>query len=162
MPDRSLRPSRIFLAVGLAFFLIVNSTALAATVDNFVLLDHKGGGHELFYDKSAKAIVIMIQGNGCPIVRNAWPTFSDIRDRYEQKGVKFLMLNANLQDDRDSIAAEAEMFGFDLPILGDDMDGFVTREEMAGSRWSRLDVGEFAEADNNGDGKLSYSEYAQR
>ena len=62
----------------------------------------------------------MVQGNGCPIVRNAWPTLKALRDEYSGKGVEFLMLNSNLQDDRDTIRAEAEAFGIDVPILVDE------------------------------------------
>ena len=57
-----------------------------------------------------KAIVIMIQGNGCPIVRNAWPVYRQLRESIRAKGVEFLMLNSNLQDDRSSVLREAETF----------------------------------------------------
>jgi len=89
-------------------------------VDNFSLLDHKGRAHELYYYDDAPAIVIMIQGNGCPIVRNAWSDYSAVRDQFADKGVEFYMLNANKQDVRASIAEEAENFSFDMPILDDE------------------------------------------
>jgi hypothetical protein len=95
------------------------ATALADRAENFTLLDQHEVAHELKSLESAKAIAIMVQGNGCPIVRNAWPTFSEIRDRYRQKGVEFLMLNSNLQDDRSSVLREAEEFRMDVPILLD-------------------------------------------
>lgn len=88
-------------------------------VDNFVLLDHQGTAHELYYHNDAPAIAIMIQGNGCPIVRNAWSDYKAVRDEFEASGTKFYMLNANPQDDRDDIAEEAAEFGYDLPILKD-------------------------------------------
>lgn len=96
------------------------STAKIDRVDNFVLLDQAGKAHELYYMSDASAIVIMIQGNGCPIVRNAWSDFKAVRDEFEGQGVKFLMLNANPQDSRKDLAGEAEKFGYDLPILKDD------------------------------------------
>ncbi|MGQ9425008.1 redoxin domain-containing protein [Gilvimarinus sp. F26214L] len=89
-------------------------------VDNFKLLDHKGKMHELYYMSDKEAVVIMVQGNGCPIVRNANHTFNDLQSEYEDKGVAFLMLNANLQDNRDSIAKEAAEFGIEAPILVDE------------------------------------------
>ncbi|MBT7335962.1 MAG: redoxin family protein [Gammaproteobacteria bacterium] len=88
-------------------------------VENFRLLDQTGQSHELFYHSDASAIVFMVQGNGCPIVRNAMPTFKTIRDTYADKGIQFFMLNANLQDNRGSINQEAEAFGYDMPILID-------------------------------------------
>ena len=52
-------------------------------VDNFVLLDQDGKAHDLYYNQDAAAIVVMIQGNGCPIVRNAWSDFKAVRDEFE-------------------------------------------------------------------------------
>jgi hypothetical protein len=89
-------------------------------VDNFQLLDQDGRAHELYYYNDVPAIVIMIQGNGCPIVRNAWSDFKLIRDEFEGQGIPFYMLNANKQDTRARIASEADEFGYDLPILNDD------------------------------------------
>ena len=88
--------------------------------DNFVLLDQNGTAHELYYNSDASAIVMMVQGNGCPIVRNAWADFKAVRDEFESQGVQFYMLNANNQDDRSEIVSEAVEFGYDLPILKDD------------------------------------------
>jgi hypothetical protein len=87
-------------------------------VDNFVLLDHTGKAQELYYGNH-KAIALMVHGNGCPIVRNAITDFKALRDEFEPKGVRFAMLNANLQDERASIAAEAREWGIDMPILDD-------------------------------------------
>lgn len=105
--------------------LVLASTAIASTpadarVDDFALLDQRGEYHQLYYLKDAPAIVIMVQGNGCPIVRAGLATFKAIRDAYSPRGVEFWMLNSNLQDDRDSIAAEANAFGIDIPVLVDE------------------------------------------
>ena len=64
--------------------------------------------------------VLMIHGNGCPIVRNLLPDFESVRSDYEPRGVRFLMLNSNLQDTRDSISQEAEEWHVETPILVDD------------------------------------------
>lgn len=88
-------------------------------VDDFQLLDQDGTAHKLYYYTDAPAVVIMTQGNGCPIVRNAVHAYRDVRDQYADKGVRFFMLNANLQDTRETIKAESEEFGFDIPILVD-------------------------------------------
>ena len=91
-----------------------------AYVDNFMLLDHNGTAQELFKNYDAKAVVIMVQGNGCPIVRNLVSDYKSIRDEYEGKGVKFLMLNANPNDRRDEVAEEAAEYGIDIPIMKDE------------------------------------------
>ena len=106
-------------ALILATLLVFNTSAAHATVENFVLLDQNGEAHELFYDKEATAIVVMIHGNGCQIVRSVLPDYKALRDTYASRGVHFLMLNSNLQDTRASIAAEAEEWDIDMPILVD-------------------------------------------
>lgn len=89
-------------------------------VENFQLLDQNGESHELYYLSDMKAVVIMIHGNGCPIVRHALPILSEIRNAYQQKDVAFLLLNANLQDGRETIKKEATAFSTDFPILVDE------------------------------------------
>jgi peroxiredoxin len=89
-------------------------------VDNFRLLDHTGKTHELYHSSDKKAVVIMIQGNGCPIVRHALATLKEVRAKYESQGVEFLLLNSNLQDKRDAVAKEAEEFAIEFPIMLDE------------------------------------------
>src|SRR5918999_1074500 len=89
-------------------------------VDNFRLLDQAGKSHELYYLSDMKAVVIMVHGNGCPIVRQALPALREVRAKYQASGVEFLLLNSNLQDNRDSVAKEWQEFGVDMPILLDE------------------------------------------
>ena len=105
---------------GFAFVLALGGVAWGASVDNFMLLDHRGEAHELHYHSDAKAVVLFVQGNGCPVVRNALPDLKQVRERYAGEGVVFLMINSNLQDTRESVRAEAEEWGIDLPILIDE------------------------------------------
>ena len=105
--------------------LVAMSTALQGAyalerVDNFMLLDHMGDAHELYYHRNASAIVMMVQGNGCPIVRNAIGEFKELRDKYADQGAQFFMVNSNLQDHRTTIRDEAEKYGIDIPILDDE------------------------------------------
>jgi peroxiredoxin len=89
-------------------------------VDNFRLVDQQGKSHELYYLSDMKAVVLMVQGNGCPIVRQALPALAEVRAKYQAQGVEFLLLNSNLQDTRDLVAKEATDFKIDFPILLDE------------------------------------------
>ena len=91
-----------------------------ARVDNFALLDQRGRFHELYTHAEAGAVVLFVQGTGCPIARNAVPALRELREEFAPRGVRFWMLNANPQDDRDAIAREADEFGIDFPILIDE------------------------------------------
>jgi peroxiredoxin len=88
-------------------------------VQNFRLSDQNGTAHELYDASGRSAIVIMVQGNGCPIVRQALPALAELRERYRSRGVAFLLLNPNLQDTREEVAEEAAEFHIDFPILLD-------------------------------------------
>ncbi|MEZ5326775.1 MAG: redoxin domain-containing protein [Verrucomicrobiales bacterium] len=93
------------------------------SVENFALLDHEGKFHELDYYcrmPSAKGVVLFIQGNGCPLVQKRIPELKRLKEEFEGKGILFAMLNANIQDERAEIAAEAKEFGINMPILKDD------------------------------------------
>ena len=92
----------------------------AEAVDDFTLLDQNGLAHQLYYHSDAPAVVLFVQGNGCPMVRNVLPDFKAVRDRFESQGVVFLMLNANLQDTRASIAKEAGEWAIDFAVMKDE------------------------------------------
>ena len=93
---------------------------LGARAENFALLDHEGRFHELYRYADHRAIVLFVQGNGCPVVRSALPALRALRAEHEPRGVAFLGLNANPQDTRASVAAEAREFGIELPVLMDE------------------------------------------
>jgi peroxiredoxin len=91
-----------------------------ATIANFTLKDQNGAPHELYKMTGAKAIVITLQGVGCPIVQKMTPDLKAVQAAYEGKGVKFLMLNANNQDTIPMIKAESDNFEIKMPILKDE------------------------------------------
>ena len=100
--------------------LLLLSASAQTAVDNFRLLDHRGESHELYYYSDASAVVLMIHGNGCPIVRNLLPDLEAMRGEFEPRGVRFFLLNSNLQDSFASIREEAEAWDIATPILVDD------------------------------------------
>jgi len=99
---------------------VADPVDLDLTVRNFGLYDHEDGFHRLHYYNDAPAVVIYVQGNGCPIVRKSIATFEELRADYEKQGVKFFMINSNMQDTRASIAEEAEAFNITTPVLVDE------------------------------------------
>lgn len=108
------------LALLVATLAPTTANASSARVGDFTLLDHKGASHQLSWYSDQKAVVLFVQGNGCPIVRNGSHTLGALRDQFTDQGVTFLMLNPQPQDNRDSIAKEASEFGYDFPILLDE------------------------------------------
>ncbi|MEL6809867.1 MAG: redoxin domain-containing protein [Bacteroidota bacterium] len=87
--------------------------------NDYALYDASGDFHRMSYYNDHKAIVLWVQGNGCPIVRNALTDFNEVVSEYSEKGFVFFMLNSNLQDDREKIQKEASAFNFQVPVLVD-------------------------------------------
>lgn len=110
---------RITLLAGL--FCVANA-ALAVpgdVVDNFRLTDHTGKSHELYYLSDMKAVVLMAYGADCAVANKATKTLAALQERHAQD-VAVLMLDSNLTDTRDSIAAAATRAGFTTPVLVDE------------------------------------------
>lgn len=103
-----------------AFNVSVHAITAGQNVENFRLNDHTGASHELHRLADRRAIAVLVQGNSCPVVRNAMPRFKELRDEFASQGVEFLLLNSNLQDNRQSISKEVEGFAYDMPVLVDD------------------------------------------
>jgi hypothetical protein len=95
-------------------------SATPARVDNFMLVDaQKMEAHELYRMADDKAIVLVSTGVGCPIARAMTPALKALRDKYAAQGVEVMLVDSNLQDSREAIAAEAKEYGIDIPILMD-------------------------------------------
>ncbi len=93
--------------------------SIGGPVGNFVLKDHTGVPHELYYYTDQKAVVLISHANNCLINRHLNPYLNRLKDEYAAKGVKFLMINANPEDTLSSIAKEAKDFDVQIPILKD-------------------------------------------
>jgi thiol-disulfide isomerase/thioredoxin len=98
---------------------VAQATMPGEVVADFKLTDHTGKTRSLYEGDSTKPIVVMIQGNYCPIVRHAMPALKEVSAKYAPQGVRFLLLNSNIQDNRETIAKEVEEFGYPFPVLVD-------------------------------------------
>ncbi|MBL4672020.1 MAG: redoxin family protein [Arenicella sp.] len=116
----SIKTIRSSVLPALVLLLLSNTVAAEALIaDNFVLIDHHGKAQELYYHSDDKAVVIVAQGNGCQIVRSNLEDLRAISNDYADQGVEILMLNANMQDTRATIVAEAKEWGNDFAIMKD-------------------------------------------
>ena len=88
-------------------------------VSDFGLTDHKGIFHQFSYYNDRQAIVVFVQGNGCPIVRNVVSELQDLQRKFTPQGIQFFMINTNLQDKVKEVKEEAEAFNIPFPILMD-------------------------------------------
>lgn len=109
-----------FVAISASLLMsAAQATMPGEVVADFKLTDHTGKTQQLYDGKSQKPIVVMIQGNGCPIVRHQMITLKQIGEKYAPQGVRFLLLNSNLQDNAATISKEVDEFGYTFPVLVD-------------------------------------------
>jgi hypothetical protein len=98
----------------------VNAAANApARVDNFMLVDSGFEAHELYRLSDAPAVVLITQANGDKVTQGLAPAINEMAATYGAKGVEFRMLNSNLKDTRESIAAEVQKVGYKVAVLMD-------------------------------------------
>ena len=110
------------LCVATVLCTTVASAAAPTQVGDFALLDQNGKFHQLSWYGDHKAIVVFVQGNGCPIVRNGVHAMKTVRDEFEGRDVAFFMLNSQTQDDR---AFDLQNYSRSTPvppIVGEDVD----------------------------------------
>ncbi len=86
-------------------------------VENFRLLDHQGGSHELYYFSDAPALVLMSHSSTCKAAEPSLERFKALQVQYADAGVEFMLLNS--ADDRNLIRAHANRLGLDAPVLMD-------------------------------------------
>ncbi len=118
-----MRKKFLYIVIGLFSLIACKEAPIAipdSRINDYALYDTHGGFHRLSTYNDSKAIVLFVQGNGCPIVRNALSDFHEIVDDYQSKEVTFFMINSNMQDSRNTIAKEASDFNLEVPVLHDD------------------------------------------
>jgi len=94
-----------FLVVGLATMpaLVMGATTPSTTplagskVDNFMLADQTGMGHELYYYGNNAAVVVVTSAQGDKVSARAVTAVAKVRDAFKGKHVLFLMLDSSLQ-----------------------------------------------------------------
>lgn len=98
---------------------LVLSCGSVPTIPDFNLSDVNGSSHSLYSNVAPKAIVLVWQGNGCPIFRLGYSTVANLQKEYSKRGISFYLINASPQDSLQDIKKEASEFNFQIPILKD-------------------------------------------
>lgn len=97
-----------------------SKASLAGTrVDNFMLADQTGMGHELYYFKEKAAVVIVTAAEGDVVSDRAKAALAKVQDAFKGKNVHFVMLDSSLKskhDKFDGVPGSAA-----LPVLSDEL-----------------------------------------
>jgi len=88
-------------------------------VDNFMLADQTGMGHELYYFKEKAAVVIVTAAEGDVVSERAKAALAKVQDQFKGKNVHFVMLDSSLKSKHnkfDGVPGSAT-----LPVLADEL-----------------------------------------
>jgi peroxiredoxin len=88
-------------------------------VSDFTLNDYNGKAYTLSKDKDNKAIVIMFIATRCPVSNAYNERMVSLYNDYLKKGVSFVAINSNKQEDADEVKEHAEEHNFKFPVLKD-------------------------------------------
>lgn len=94
--------------------------APGAVVPNFRLTDHRGVTRELYYESTAKVVVLVFTtSNGSRALQTA-SALRALRARFSATDVVIWQIDSNAGANRTAIAAEQILFNNDTPVLIDD------------------------------------------
>jgi peroxiredoxin/mono/diheme cytochrome c family protein len=93
--------------------------SLGRQVADFTLADYRGKEVSLAEFKDSKAVVLAFLGVECPLARAYAPRLTELAKEFADKGVTFLIVNANRQDSLSELAQFARHFSLELPLLKD-------------------------------------------
>lgn len=91
-------------------------------------IDDKGNTQSLADLKSPKAIVVVFLSFECPVSNNYAPVLSDLAKEYGPKGVHFVALTCNQDENPVTIAKQSREFGLPFPAYLD--KGFRAAEAL--------------------------------
>ncbi len=94
------------------------SSPVGRHVADFTLRDWRGKSFSL-HDVEAPVVVLAVLGTECPLARLYGPRIQKIADRYAERGVAVLGINANAHDSITEIGAFARRHGIRFPLLKD-------------------------------------------
>ena len=97
----------------------------------FVLKDFNNNEHQLTDYADANAVVVMFISTQCPVSNAYNERMAALYDDYSKKGVVFLGINSNKQEDVTTIQKHAKENNFNFPVLKD-TDNVIADQFNAG------------------------------
>ena len=110
------------LALGLATVTSALGGPLSAgkRIDDFQLQDAQGHVHRLSDYSEAQVVIVAFLGTECPLARLYGPRLQRLADQYaSDRSVQLVGINSNSQDSLAEIAAYAQNYGLNFPMLKD-------------------------------------------
>jgi peroxiredoxin len=88
-------------------------------IENFTLNDYNGVPHSLSQYHSSRAVVLIFISTQCPVSNAYDKRMVSLYKEYLHRGVVFLGINANSQENAEDIKSHAQEHDFLFPVLKD-------------------------------------------
>jgi peroxiredoxin len=125
---------KIYLPVALLLLILSGHVSLAGEgkkAENFKLKDYNGKEYQLSDFKNSKATVVMFIATQCPVSNAYNPRMAKLYADYKDKGVIFIGVNSNAQENVDEIKEHAKTNNLDFIILKDPNNVVADRFEAS-------------------------------
>jgi hypothetical protein len=99
---------------------VAGSLQAAERVGDFSLLDQQGYFHQMSWYDNNTMVALLVQAIGSSTDQAAIPAFTALQSRFEDKGIKFFMINPMGLKDREAVQAVMTNYGTSIPVLMDD------------------------------------------
>jgi peroxiredoxin len=93
---------------------------LGKKIGNVTFKDAAGKTFALHDLKNKKAVVVVFLSFDCPVSTNYSPVLIELTKQYEKRGVAFLGVTTNLDEDAAQVAKHAKEFKLTFPVYRDD------------------------------------------
>src|SRR5688572_12415532 len=103
-----------------------------AIVPNFRNTDHRGLTRELYYESTAKAVVLVFTASNSPRALQTASALRAMRTRFPASDVVIWQIDSNAGANRATIAAEQTLFNNETPVLLDTAQ--IVANELGASR----------------------------
>jgi peroxiredoxin len=100
--------------------------APGAIVPDFRLTDHRGVTRELYYQSTAKAVILVFTRSGSPRALQTASALRALRARFPATDVVIWQIDSNAGADRTTLSAEQTLYNNDIPVLLDDAQMVAT------------------------------------
>ncbi|HVN79280.1 MAG TPA: thioredoxin family protein [Terriglobia bacterium] len=105
----------------------MGSVKIGDKIADFTLSDPRGESHSLSQSKGTKATVVIFIATRCPYSNAFTHVMAELSREYEEKGVRFIGINANKTEPSPEVQQHASKNGLSFLVLKDDTDGVANR-----------------------------------
>ncbi|MHA2101066.1 MAG: redoxin domain-containing protein [Candidatus Kariarchaeaceae archaeon] len=110
----------LFITIAFSCNIFSKKPGSVNKVKDFTLFDYKGDQHSLSDYTDSTAIVIIFIATRCPVSNAYNSRMESLYNEYKKKGVAFLGINPNKQEDVEEVAEHAKENNISFTVLKDE------------------------------------------